>query len=425
MLRSRPFETSFEIAKTGRMDCYFKVIAKYKDSENFVWYYVELENTILDYDEPEKKRGVKGSKVFFRTDIAQPFIRVKFDRFLIDFHKQNKHFSEIGDNSSDAKNDNIHQRLTRFRRRSMKEDVAATFDKIIGENFQPIYHYNYLDNLPYVGGKTQTESFPDSSTIELDTELQMFSDYTSVEFADGEVADIQHLLVGLDVIDKKKTNFTVLVYNIVPVELDNNVYWSLFCGDAGAVSGDLCDRNGRYSALGIWDEYADKVSSDARNSVINIFNENQSGGDYMLNLFQFFQSTRFSKEDVVGNTYCFCLNKLKQAITNPLHLTIIFNSFNQGLITGKSQKISVKKLKEFIGFSDVNKPLADTLSNGYLKGLVKTSAFNFSVNWYKYKLLNNYPVLDDELSPLTAVDLSKYSNLSIDVFFKEVDKLNS
>lgn len=415
-LRNYPFDPtgdppadSINYMVSGLTDLKFKVLGKHLINQKYLWYYVELLNDEDDWrceipDEetgqfegcsPEK--GLKaGKRVFIYSRLlegtkpagAEPIITVKWKKFFRDLLAQNKEFASSGDESQ---NDTLRERITRFRQRGHNKDVDL-FDKVIGHTVEdPVY----LDEIPYDGGESVQVSYekPDGTegVISVDTSIQLYKDYSCVEFSNKTIAEIQHLFVGLDVIDYLNEDFKIF-YGIIPIEVPNNIHWSLFCGDAGSVSADTVDP-----------EKKEDIKKATTSYLKHIAGYKQVG---LIDLFHSVRLSLFPIEDMLGDIYCFGLNKIKRDLGSPEELpgpviSEIFSIFNHFLNSG-FEKECIDELYKTIGLN-TNSVFTEHPS-------VISNTISFSKTWY----LRSHPI--EGMSQNTKDRLAKFSEDAIRTF---------
>lgn len=105
----------------------------------------------------------------------------------------------------------LNGRITMLRQMSHKKDLP--FDYVIGSKPGK----SYLDSIPYVQG-----------------EWQLLKDYQAVRVPDGRIVDLQHLLVGLDVLRRPETAVSYL-----RMYIGTNWAAATWAGDLGAGAVDL------------------------------------------------------------------------------------------------------------------------------------------------------------------------------------------
>lgn len=423
-LRNYPFDPtegapadSINYMVSGLTNLKFKVLGKHLINQKHLWYYVELLNDEDDWrceipvDEtgqfegcsPEK--GLKaGKRVFIYSRLlegsgklgAEPIITVKWKKFWQDIRDHNREFNKPGNIS---KNDTLRKRITRFRQRGHNKNVKL-FNDVIGHTVEGSV---YLDEIPYEGGENVQVSFekPDGTegVISVDTNIQLYKDYSCVEFSNKATAEIQHLFVGLDVIDYLNEDFTIFYW--ITIEVPNNIHWSLFCGDAGSVSAETVDPEKKEDTKEATTSYLKHIAGYKQVGLIDLFHS------VLLSLFPI--------EDMLGDIYCFGLNKIKRDTgippeTLPGDVIIkIFMDFNHALKSG-FEKNCIDELYKTIGlntnsvFTEHPSVILDTIS--------------FSETWYK----RSHPIVG--MSQITKDRLARFSEDAIRAFsYSAVEKI--
>ncbi|MCO5259725.1 MAG: hypothetical protein M9916_06240 [Crocinitomicaceae bacterium] len=405
--------------ESGRRDIYVKVLGKCKNPNNDeTWYYVELINDESDFSKPNEKKGIKGSRYFIHKDSGIT-ITAKFDSFLDELISVNNDFDNA---TTGSQNDTLEERITRFRQRGHDSDVDL-FNKVITTG-DALPGKIYKDQIPY---KTD-ELIPiavqvNTQTVEIiiTNKLQLYRDIEVVEFSNGRMAEVQHMFVGLDVIGRLKEDFTIWYRIIVPINVPNNIHYSLHSGDAGSVPNQVYN----YSII------PSKQKGNIWDAIKFLYDEDIQKGNNLSSLesrfYEHFLNTRFALHDRYGNLYSFGLYYQMFETTwiyeppNPTvsqKINSLFSSFNNDIETSESDS-----LRYFYNLfkGNLSKPINSYASpaNGLLYNKLRENTFSFSKLWR---------IKEEKTEIIGSQDsayLEKYSNWAIQEYIDLINLLRN
>lgn len=399
----------------GRRDIFFKVLGKCQSSEGITWYFIELLNEELDFTDPHKK-GLKGSRYFISKE-AYPVITATFTSFLDELEKQDRSFDL---STGGPQNDTVEQRITRYRQRGHDSNVDL-FNKVIGTGAD-LPSPQYLDQIPYqtdeliaIPAETGTDNAAVGFTVT--NRLQLYRDFEVVEFSNGKSAEIQHMFVGLDVIGRLMTNFTISYY-LETINVLNNVHFSLHAGDAGSVP------NVVYDAI-IDDPETDGLAT-IREAIVLLFSRDTPNNRKLHPLngrfYRHFLDTRFALHDRYANIYSFGLyyQLFRTAwvfeIPDPstsLQIEALFSGFNDNMEGAEAD--SVRYFFDFFN-AQPDKDISST-SNAALYNDLRLNTFEFSKIWRKKE--EGGEIIDDT----EASYLMVYSYLAIQEYIELINTM--
>ncbi len=340
--------TPVVLGKTGRNDVNFKVLGKCRpNASNPHQYYIELTEDVVDWDDPSTIIA-SGTRCFV-SSLAFPHIIAKFDRF----QKVLKALNDTLDVNPNSAGDTIEERVTRLRQRGHSSDVDL-FNDVIGKGGSLVGTV-YSDQITYVTGSTTNVTLTNvgnpsvTVTAPISTDLQLYLDFVSVEFSNGNAAEIQHLFVGLDVIGNPLINNSVVLAGGGPFTITrtipNNIHISLHSGDAGTVPNPTHDFIVDDAEIGI----------DSREAIVELFDTDpltlQGTNPLNTRFYRHFQSTQFPLEDQYGDFYSFGLyfglfqtaivfSSGLSAATPTNLLNTVFQGFNDDPSAGEYDSVS-------------------------------------------------------------------------------------
>lgn len=430
-LREEPFtyNTVNQLGKTGLHNIHFKLLGKcFIDPQTFtgntqsgLWYYIELSEDVDDSQYFQDTNGhhqyiPKGTRCFIHNS-ASPYIYAKYDCFIEDFIELNEQY----DIQPVAQNDSFEDRIIRIRQRTHKSDVWAF--NIITSGYWPLINdvsdTVNLDEIPYENG-TNVPFNTSHGVVSINLKIQFLADYSGIEFYNGKVADMQHLMVGLEVINNKM-DMLLATYGIVV-----NVNIALYCGDAGTVPAGI---------INLLD--GDDVTAKEFIDNINLIRLNSSTGPTFnvpieMQYYQHFQNKQFPIYDMIGNIYSFGLNGIRNKMIYVVNSEIIDNT-----TISPSQRI-IDIFETFNLFIDIydeesifefyktfnldyNFSISSQGTNSSYYDNIIDDTIDFAKIWYfeKINLLSGNPFA--YLTPEQSEKVEYYSKLSISEF---VDVLN-
>jgi hypothetical protein len=223
-----PDDLGTRIIKTRGTPVNFRVLGKKRlvNDDNPMWYLVELADQIL-YNSQEGGRPMRKGETgwIVAQGISVGAMWSTYIEDLAELLKQTLH---------DHPNIDLNTAITYLRQASHTSDVP--FDDLIGRG-----HNNgakYTNTLPYVAG----QSVQDGHGGTAETKIQLFKDYRLVQLSNGDLLDMQHILVGLDVLLNQVINqsipFRILGVTVATLDVGGNVDAATWSGDIGAAVAD-------------------------------------------------------------------------------------------------------------------------------------------------------------------------------------------
>jgi hypothetical protein len=431
--REEPFSYNNvnSLGGSGLDNVHFKILGKCRieestfprDTQHGVWYYIELLHDVNDsyfYIETNGsyKKILKGTRCFINEN-SEPYIYTKYDKFIEDFISLN----ELYDSQAIPQNDTLNQRIRRIRQRSHNSDVFI-FNSIISGSwlsYDNVSDSIYLNELTYENG---TNVIFDSTQgpVGINLKIQLLADYSGVQFYNGEIADIQHLMVGLEVID-----------NIDPIQLIvygevDNINISLFSGDAGTVPASLIDMQ---DTLQNENKDAESFINQVNNISLNTANLPKLNTPIELQYYQHLQNKQFSRFDIIGDFYCFGLYYYKENmlyLRNSTNVTnqITTSSFIIDIFEFFNDYIEISEQKSLEYFYDklnlnYNYTISPDGNNSLIYNKIIDDTIAFAQMWYFEKIngLQTVTNLNNPFTFLTNEEYDKvklYSKISINEF---------
>jgi hypothetical protein len=428
-LRTSPFTSNSNniLGATGLDNYTFRVLGKcegdsYLDSTR--WYYIELLEDVTNsnrYLEPnninyQSQVGVifSGIKCYLHSGF-EPYIYAKYDRFIDDFIALNT----LYDSQTVPQQDSLSKRITRLRLRSHYDDVWL-FNAVTGGGWLDWNTVNDAQNLDDLTDEIGVTKIIEGVTINLN--IQLLRDYSGIQFYNGEIADIQHMLVGLDSIDNKD-NMQLLGYgNVI------NINIALYSGDAGTIPAALLDmydtnQNQNIDFEAFIDQHYNRLMVDSSYSLPFSLEEFY---------YQHLQNKSFPRWDMNGDLYCFGLNSIKNrmiyvvngeevdsnSISVSQRVVDIFDAFNGAIDLYEKESIA-----EFFGVMElaIGHKIESVGLNATVYEKMVADTIVFAHIWYNLKInLTSTDILNTQNPEFQT--LIKYAKLSINEYFDFIDK---
>jgi hypothetical protein len=342
-------------------------------TKNRTWYYVELLEPIVVTDIATRTSTVlpSGMQCWTASDLS---IVATFETFITDLIILND-FIDAQQQSPES----LVARITRLRQRTKeKGDISDQFDDIIGATATT------PPDIVRLGDESNYEAGPQvvfNSIPDLSTKIQLFEDYMGVILGNGQIIDLHHLFIGMDVLNHESADTTSHLF-----PLGNNIDATTWAGDIGAIPADFM------------------LGSDSKFQDYWRKNHPDASTEEMRSAFsEHYWETRAKDEDMFPDVYCHLVRKrLLQYVGDnnaDRNVSALLYYFNRELAAEGDQN-ALQLFARYLGL-DPSKSLPYTYYPT-VADKMSLAIYRFARLWYfnRYKLLN---MSSDDLTKVEAL----------------------